>query len=254
MRIAVFADYHGGDRVWPLLEDALEDQRLDLIVFTGDILASEEREEEWQRVLSTGKQPRKKQEVGEEDDVIDELAYREFFVNLTGFGVPVVFVPGHIDAPTARLAEAIRGFPEVHNVETTPFNAADYTFLGRGGAVGPCDADERFYSSQEKTFRKHFAKELDSDPAKTILVVHTPPVSRVDVEPNTNSHLGSQVINEVIDKLQPAFCLCGHVHSAPGQERMGSTLVVNPGAMFRGRYAIIDVEHHRVLFPTPLKV
>jgi Icc-related predicted phosphoesterase len=135
MKIALFADYHGGNRVWPLLEEALEDQRLDLIVFAGDILDSAEREAEWQKVRSTGKAPRKPQAESEQDGVIDELVYREFFINLTGFGVPIVFVPGHLDAPTARLNETVKGFTNAHNVQEKPFEMAGYTFIGWGGVV-----------------------------------------------------------------------------------------------------------------------
>lgn len=254
MRIALVADYHGGDRVWPLLEEALEDQRFDLIAFAGDILDSEEREKEWLKVRSTGKALPKKAEEAEQNGVIDELVYREFFINLTGFGVPVVFVPGHLDSPTSRLAEAVQGFTQVHNVQKGPFEIGGYTFVGWGGAVGPVDADGSFYCLKERTFKKHFASGFDSEPSKTILLVHTPPVSRVDLDPEINDHVGAQVVNEVVEKHQPAFCLCGHAHGTPGQDTIGSTVVVNPGPMFRGRYAFIDTDKHRVLFPTPLKV
>ncbi|MBN2379181.1 metallophosphoesterase family protein [candidate division WOR-3 bacterium] len=254
MRIALFADYHGGDRVWPLLEEALEDQRVDLIAFAGDVLDSEEREAEWQKAYKDGKVPEKKTVEGEENGVIDELTYREFFINLTGFGVPVVFVPGHLDAPTSRLDEAVKGFNEVYNVQNKTVEIAGYTFLGWGGSVGPANFDKNFYCSKASTFKKHLASSLNSDPAQTILLVHNPPVSKVALQTNDENQLGAEVINEIIEQNQPAFCLCGHAHSSPGQDTIGSTIVVNPGAMFRGRYAIIEVEHHRVLFPTPLKM
>lgn len=254
MRIALFADYHGGDRVWPLLEEALEDQRVDLIAFAGDILDFEEREAKWQKVLETGKAPAKKSTEGEDDGVIDELAYREFFINLTGFGVPIVFVPGHLDAPTSRLNESVKGFKEVYNVQKGSFEISGYTFVGWGGTIGPVDADKDFYCSKATKFKKRFSSGFDSDPAKTILLVHNPPISRVALGENTDEALGAKVINEIIEKHQPAFCLCGHAHASPGQDTIGSTIVVNPGAMFRGRYAIIDVEHRRVLFPTHLKM
>ncbi|MBD3286259.1 hypothetical protein GF359_06910 [candidate division WOR-3 bacterium] len=253
MRIALFADYHGGDRVWPLLEEALEDQGIDLIAFAGDILESEEREALWRKVYSTGKSLSKSEQT-EDENVVDELRYREFFVNLTGFGVPVVFVPGHIDSPTSRLDEAVSGFPDVHNVQKGPFEFSDYTIVGRGGAVGPVDADSTFYSSKTTTFKKHFSKAFDFPPEKTILLVHNPPVSRVAVGQNSNEELGAEILNRIIEKNKPAYCFCGHAHASPGQDSIASTIVVNPGPMFRGRYAIIDAENHRVLFPTPLKV
>ena len=254
MRIALFADYHGEERIWPQLEEALENQKVDLIAFAGDILNSDDREAEWQKVMETGKAPGKKGPEGEENAVIDEMMYREFFINLTGFGVPVVFVPGHIDAPTSLLNGSVEGFTEVHNVEKRSFEIGGYTFLGCGGAIGPIDADGIYYSHKAAAFKKRLGSGFGSDPGKTILLVHNPPVSKVAFGQNPDDPLGAQVVNEIIEKHQPALCLCGHAHTSPGQDTIGSTLVVNPGAMLRGRYAIVDLEHSRVLFPTPLKM
>lgn len=238
--------------MWPLLEEALEYQKFELIVFAGDILESEEREGLWQELMSTGTPSKKKQTEDEDEGVIDELVYREFFVNLTGFGTPVVFVPGHIDSPTSRLKEITKSFPQVHNVEDEPYEMGGYTFIGRGGAIGPADSDGLYYCHKDKTFKKHI--KFETEPEKTILLAHNPPVSRVAVDTDPDNLLGSPVVNELLEKHQPAFCLCGHAHSSPGQDTVASTLVINPGPMFKGRYAVIDLDQHRVIFPTPLKV
>lgn len=254
MKIALFADYHGGERVWPQLEEALEDERLDLIVFAGDILDSPERETEWQRVLSGGKPARKPVPEEEDQDVIEELAYREFFINLTGFGVPVLYVPGHIDSPTTRLERVAAEFTNVTNLQASPYESGEYTFVGWGGALGSVDSDDRFYCTDERKFKKQFNSGFQSDPTSTILVVHTPPVSRVDLDPVSDKHVGSKSVSEIVEKHQPAFCFCGHAHGAPGQDTIGSTVVVNSGPMFKGRYALIDTQQHKVIFPTSLKV
>ncbi len=237
-----------------MLEDALEDQRLDIIVFAGDILNSEEREKEWLNVCAAGKLPRKKNDDDDDDGVIDEMAYREFFINLTGFGVPVIFVPGHLDSPTSRLQKALSDFPNVINIQDAPYQIGGYTFTGWGGAIGPVDADGKFYCTKERNFKKKFSSGFDSDPEKTIFLVHTPPVSRVDIDSVIGEHVGSKVINEILEKHKPTFCFCGHAHGTPGQDLLASTTVVNPGPMFKGRYAIVDTEQHKVIFPTPLRV
>lgn len=253
MKIALFADYHGEERMWPLLEDALEDQRFDLIVFTGDILQSAEREEAWQKVLKEGKTTKTKSG-DDEDGVIDELTYREFFINLAGFGVPVLFVPGHIDAPTSRIAEAIAGFPNVHNVQLQPFEMSGFAFLGWGGAVGPVDADGEFFCTKERAFKKKVSASFENVSGKSVFLVHTPPVSHPNLDTGIEDLVGSQTVNEVIKKHKPQFCFCGHAHGTPGQDMLGSTVVVNPGPMFKGRYALIDLDSGRVMFPTPLKI
>ncbi|NLI98486.1 hypothetical protein GX441_07500 [bacterium] len=254
MKIALFADYNGGERIWPALEEALEEQRLDLIAFVGDIIDTPARAEEWKYLLETGKPSSKKRPELEQDAVVEELAYREFFINLTGFGVPVVFVPGHQDAPVSRLLEMAEGFSNVYNVHGKPFKYSGYTFAGLGGGIGPVDCDEVVYCSSEKKASKILPADWCSDPEHSILLAHTPPQSRMTLDAGKNTHSGSRVINELIETCKPAFCLAGDVTGSPGQDMLGSTLVVNPGSMFKGRYALVDLEQHRVLFPTQLKM
>jgi uncharacterized protein len=55
--------------------------------------------------------------------------------------------------------------------------------------------------------------------------------------------VGSRAVREVIEQLQPALGLHGHVHESPAVQRVGRTLCVNPGSeypdgMLRG--ALID--------------
>lgn len=254
MKIALFADYSGGDRIWPALEEALEEQKLDLIAFVGNIIDSPVRAEEWKHIMEKGKASLKKRPELEQESVVEELAYREFFINLAGFGVPVVFVPGHLDAPTSRLEDTIQGFTNVINVHAKPYKSGGYTFVGLGGGIGPLDTDDVVYCSSEARAAASLPQDWCSDPEHTILLSHTPPVSRVDLDPAKNSHMGSKVINDLLEANRPAFCFSGDVNGTPGQDTIGSTLVVNPGSMFRGRYALIDLEQHRVLFPTHLKV
>ncbi|MBS7654873.1 metallophosphoesterase, partial [Candidatus Bathyarchaeota archaeon] len=42
-------------------------------------------------------------------------------------------------------------------------------------------------------------------------------------------------------EYKPALTLCGHIHEAKGADKIGETLIVNPGPSKQGNYAIIDV-------------
>ncbi len=66
-----------------------------------------------------------------------------------------------------------------------------------------------------------------------VVVSHTPPQGK---------HVGSTAVRRFLESHDLALCLCGHIHEAMGIERVGHTLVVNPGAFCDGRYAVVDVD------------
>jgi len=92
-----------------------------------------------------------------------------------------------------------------------------------------------------------FARFLDEaaagipDNTPLVLVVHEPPFgSRVDYA-FTGRHVGSQAIRQFIESRQPLLCLTGHIHEGRGEDRIGDTLVLNPGPLPHGGYAWAEV-------------
>lgn len=74
---------------------------------------------------------------------------------------------------------------------------------------------------------------------KTVLVAHNPPKNTVcDVLPG-GMHVGSVAVREFIEEAQPDICLCGHIHEARGIDRIGRTVVVNPGSFSMGGYVVL---------------
>ena len=73
----------------------------------------------------------------------------------------------------------------------------------------------------------------------TILVSHNPPKDTAcDVIPG-DVHVGSTAVREFLEEAQPELCLCGHIHEARAIDRVGRTLVVNPGALAQGGYVVV---------------
>jgi len=74
----------------------------------------------------------------------------------------------------------------------------------------------------------------------TVLVSHPPPYNtRVDTLAG-GGHAGSRTVRAFIEETQPTVCLCGHIHEAKGIDRIGETLVVNPGPLSLG-YGLLDL-------------
>ncbi len=73
-----------------------------------------------------------------------------------------------------------------------------------------------------------------------IFVSHAPPLNtRVD-RTLMGIHVGSRHIRSFIEKNQPDLCICGHIHEARGTDRIGKTIIVNPGP-FPKHYALIEI-------------
>jgi len=77
---------------------------------------------------------------------------------------------------------------------------------------------------------------------RVVLVSHMPPANTsVDVT-YSGRHIGSSSIREFIERVRPILVLCGHVHEAPGIDRIGETIIVNPGPARDGRCAIANLD------------
>ncbi len=73
----------------------------------------------------------------------------------------------------------------------------------------------------------------------TVLVSHNPPKDTAcDVIPG-DVHVGSTAVREFLEEAQPDICLCGHIHEARAVDRVGRTVVVNPGALAQGGYVVL---------------
>lgn len=73
----------------------------------------------------------------------------------------------------------------------------------------------------------------------SVLVSHNPPKDTAcDVIPG-DVHVGSTAVREFLEEAQPDICLCGHIHEARAVDRVGRTIVVNPGALAQGGYVLL---------------
>ena len=72
-----------------------------------------------------------------------------------------------------------------------------------------------------------------------ILVSHAPPYgTRLD-RLRSGKHVGSRAVRDFIEEHQPAICLCGHIHEARGEDRLGHTHILNPGMLQSGGWVEI---------------
>lgn len=77
---------------------------------------------------------------------------------------------------------------------------------------------------------------------RLVMVCHTPPYGTATDVVGSGTHVGSQAVRAFIERVQPAVCLTGHIHEARAVDRLGETVVVNPGALSGGGYVRVTMD------------
>lgn len=118
----------------------------------------------------------------------------------------------------------------------------------------------------EKQLEKHLRSLIKrlSKPENAIFNFHCPPYNtHLDLAPKLDKnlrpvviagmvqyeHVGSKAVRKVIEEYQPILGLHGHIHESAGVDRIGKTIVLNPGSEYSEgvlRGYIIEVDREGV--------
>lgn len=79
-----------------------------------------------------------------------------------------------------------------------------------------------------------------------IAVIHTPFLNTAADRLGSGASVGSLAVRNFLEKAQPEVCLTGHIHESRAQDRIGRTLVINPGMLAHGGYVRLDYEGGRL--------
>ncbi|MBI4894458.1 MAG: metallophosphoesterase family protein [Candidatus Aenigmarchaeota archaeon] len=80
------------------------------------------------------------------------------------------------------------------------------------------------------------------DPSRAILLTHDPPYKLHDYLEAAKKNYGEKVTREVIEKYEPAVCVCSHFHEHQGLGKIKKTLVVNSGYGREGQFTLIEAD------------
>ncbi|MCK4728828.1 MAG: metallophosphoesterase [Desulfobacterales bacterium] len=119
-------------------------------------------------------------------------------------------------------------------------------FFGVGGSnYTPFNTPTEYTEEEIREFIQKAYEEIKHVTLK-ILVSHAPPYNtNVDIVGGEH-HVGSVSVREFIEEYQPQLCLTGHIHEAVGKDRIGDTLILNPGMLKDGGYVELIVEEARL--------
>lgn len=205
MKILIITDIHSTpDKVFSFLDDNPVDQ----IIITGDVT-----------------------EFGPEDYFIETLnKFSEY--------APVYALQGNCDP---KNAVELLDKSNVINIHDNTSNIGNIQVVGFGGSnTTPFDTPNEF--TDEILYEKlsKFKDVLSSD-SYTILVTHAPPFDTNADKIDSGDHVGSKGIRKIIEETQPTLNVCGHVHESIGQDKIGDTVIVNPGDAANGHACILEL-------------
>ena len=157
--------------------------------------------------------------------------------SLIALELPVLYVPGNCD-PTQLVEASIAGAVNLHG-RCQRLN--EVSFIGLGGApISPYYSWFELSETQIMTTLKQSADTCPQSPW-SVVVSHSPPIdTSVDLT-FSGIHAGSVSLRVFIEERKPNAVFCGHIHEAKGIDRIGDTLIVNPGPVRHGKCAVADI-------------
>jgi Icc-related predicted phosphoesterase len=137
-------------------------------------------------------------------------------------------IPGNHESETDIAAMcAQHGFTNFHGAT---MEIAGVTIAGLGYSSPTPFNTPGEYSEEELAARLSKFAEL----RPLALICHAPPLNTKLDRVREGLHAGSRAVREFIEKQQPSYFFCGHIHEAEGvAEQLGSTRAQNVGK--RGR-------------------
>ncbi len=203
MKLLAASDLHGDVGAAEKLAKKAKDEKVDLVILAGDLSIFGEGLE---GLLKPFKNANKK----------------------------VALIPGNHDSEADIFLLKQRYSDMVYDMHNYAFKIGDVGFFGCGLAnIGPNELSEPEIRRKIENSFKYI-----EGAKKKVMVVHVPPYQTKLDKLGANINVGSTAVREMIEKLRPNKCICGHIHETFGlEDKLGNTDIVNAGP--KGKIIVI---------------
>ena len=134
------------------------------------------------------------------------------------------YLPGNHES--AEVVSAVANKYGLHSFHGRHFEAGGYQIAGLGYSNPTPFNTPGEYTEEELARRLGAFAEL----RPLVLICHCPPLGTPLDQVRRGVHAGSRAIGEFIQKHQPAYFFCGHIHEAEGASaKLGQTRGFNTG-------------------------
>jgi Icc-related predicted phosphoesterase len=125
------------------------------------------------------------------------------------------------------------------NLHAQGHRYGDLGIFGVGGSNATPFYTPTEFSEEEIAAYLEVGYEMIKDAPRKILVAHCPPYQTAIDRIYPGYHVGSTSVRQFIETYQPDMCISGHIHEAPGEDRIGKTLLFNPGMLAQGGHVLV---------------
>jgi Icc-related predicted phosphoesterase len=148
----------------------------------------------------------------------------------------------------------IKKFKNIKRFDYKYVKFKDLVFIGAYGHTFPGNVRSKNYKKYKKKLENLFKKfKKENKKRKVIFVFHNVPYDcKLDVirdksalEEVKGKHYGSKLIRRIINRYQPILGIGGHMHENQGKCKINRTTVINTGAAYEGKAAVIDFDEKR---------
>ena len=161
--------------------------------------------------------------------------------------IPVVAVAGNCDTDDAEQYLTDKGI----NIGSQYSRVGNFVFIGVGGSL-PCPKPTPLeFGDQmlERVLSKGLcqAREIPLFKQKeSLIVVSHQPAFGTKVDSVNGRYTGSKAVRKFIETHHPLLAVSGHIHEAFGIDTIDKTMLVNPGPLKDGRYAVVEINGENV--------
>lgn len=223
MKILAISDVHGlVNKLGHLLEKEID---IEVLVFSGDIAPYGSPYKTYEHLLRA-------------IDIAKMYNVRLF-----------VAVPGNMDMADHYNIVRDPIFVNIHNNYKIYGNLV---FLGFGGStISPFNT---LFEFEDEFIEKNLSKLYNMVSAAIspssyiqVLITHTPPYKTKCDLAYSGENIGSKAVRKFIeDVANPSLAICGHVHESRCIDKLKDTIIVNPGPLYKGFYAVIEITNNEV--------
>ena len=133
------------------------------------------------------------------------------------------------------------------NVNFKLISLTEDVFLFGAGYSTPTPFNTPSEVSEDFLKQKLYEKIEEIKKVKNLIfMTHTPPYNTETDKLLSGEHVGSLVIRNFIEEVQPQVVLTGHIHESQGVDKIGRSIIINPGTLKNG-YVIIKWENNNLV-------
>ncbi len=262
MRILAIGDFHG--KV-PVTKKFLKDKKIDVIVSSGDFASGEKLRkvlfDNWHVIKLGIKRFYDILGIEKTNKFLKEdlETQHKVFKKLNALGIPVYIVSGNLDyrknsegteyvpgkLPYTFESEC-RDAKNIHHIDLKKVELEGVTIIGLDSVVNFA------LDKNVNAAIKEISELFNSAKNPVVFVSHEPPfrtkmaIIKDKKSPRHGEDVGSDLVREIIERLQPAVCVCGHNHENKEKIDIGYTTVVNTGYGNVGEGALINVKDGQI--------